>query len=107
MNDVQLKKIIDHQSKTIKKVVNKTIKETVNGKIDKIDKKLDDYIIVDVAWKDKDREWKSEMQEYRKEKLEPIVETSGHAAWLTESFKAVLALIILIGGAIAMLSKYI
>ena len=29
-----------------------SIKITVNGKIDKIDKKLDDYILKDTAWKE-------------------------------------------------------
>jgi len=47
MNDQQLKNFKDE----IKEHIEIVIQAKVNGKIDKITKKLDDYIAVDEAWK--------------------------------------------------------
>jgi hypothetical protein len=48
----------EHQQEIIK-AVRETIKETVNGKIDRMDKKIDEYII-------KDNEYKASTDEWRK-----------------------------------------
>ena len=103
MNDLQLKKI----EKIIEGAVDKATEKYVNGGIRHLTEKVEGIKRDMDQHAKEDREWKEESLKYRQEKLEPIVETSGHATWLTESFKAVLALIILIGGAIAIVSKYI
>ncbi len=43
MNAEQLEKVLAH--------IESTIKVTVNGKIDRIDRKIDEYIIQDNLWK--------------------------------------------------------
>lgn len=96
MNDVQLKKIIAHQNKNIKKA----IEINVNGKIDKIDQKLTTYII-------EDTNWKNDAQKYREEKLQPLIETTDNVSWMGKFIKAGLGLVILIGGAIAIIGRYI
>lgn len=52
---LQLKTIIDAQIET-------STEKHVNGKIRALDKKIDDYIATDTAWKKEDERWKENAQ---------------------------------------------
>jgi hypothetical protein len=50
------------QFNQIKELIETTIQLKVNGKIDRMNQKLDDYIVVDNQWKSGDKEWKESAQ---------------------------------------------
>lgn len=79
-----------------KKAVKEAIQVHVNGKIDDMDRKLGDYIKVDIEWKKEDKEWKDNAQRYREEKLEPIVQTSDKFKLFGGGIKFVATTLILI-----------
>ncbi len=62
MTEIELKQFKDE----IKEHVSETIRSVVNGKIDKLDKKLTEYIADDTRWKE-------EASVYRKEQIAPVV----------------------------------
>ncbi len=50
------------QLSQLEKSVRETIEKTVNGKITRLDQKLEEYIQRDEQWKTEDNEWKKTVQ---------------------------------------------
>jgi len=101
MNEKQFNKLILALRKDQDKALKEGIEKYVNGGIrhltttvQGIEKKMDDHIIQDKAWKE-------EAKKFREEQLNPIVETSENFTWLGKLVKGGLALLILFAGALA------
>ena len=107
MKDVQLKKIIETFTDSQDKAIGKGIEKYVNGYMREMKIVLEDIKKDMGEHIQEDREWKAEAKKFREEKLEPIVETSGHFTWWGKLVKASLGLIILVGGALAVVSRFI
>lgn len=89
MNEKQFKRLMEHQNRAIKSA----IKTHVNGKIDKIDAKLTEYI-------EGDEKWKAEQMEYREREIKPLVETRQNWDWAGSKAKALGTGLVLVAGAI-------
>lgn len=68
----------------IKEHLEEVVKQTVNGKIDAIQKRLDDYIKADEAWK---------------VRAEPVVKAFENTNWLFKLFVGLLKVIAAVGAA--------
>ena len=68
----------------IREVIGESIKIHVNGKIDKMHKKLDDYIVADMAWK---------------EKAEPVIKMGENAVGASKVMLYLTMIISAVGGA--------
>lgn len=106
MNEKQFNKLMEMLGERQDESLKLGIEKYVNGKIRDLSKKIDEYIALDTAWKQEDRKWKDEQVAYRKDKLDPIVETSGHTLWLGRSLKGWLAFVVLFGAALAVVKTF-
>ena len=62
MTPEQFLEILKASNEQIHESVTTAIDKKVNGHIRALDKKIDDYIAIDIAWKEKDKEWKNQSQ---------------------------------------------
>lgn len=91
MNPEQLQSFKDE----IREHLADTVRTVVNGKIDKIDRKLDLYIVDDTAWK---------------VRAEPVVKAFENTSWLWKIFIGALktiGLLIPVGGALVAIKKFL
>jgi len=91
--------LVDHITKKMEHLIEDSINKNVNGKINSLSKKVDDYIIVDISWKEQDTQWKNNVIPY----IETVKKFENFGTIGTTLLKALL----LIGGVIGAVYTFI
>ena len=97
MTNEQFQQFQDRMETKIENGIAIGIEKHVNGKIRNLDKKIDDYIVADIHWKEKDKEWKA--------KAQPTVTLGTNVLTFGGGMKWVLGAVVTIAGSLFAFDK--